>query len=103
MNEWRSSPSPFHLPTESIRSSKLATVELARGTGRADISKKLTLSHCHCCPTFFIHSFTQAISIAPLQAGASIPLEAMMHFPPVSDFPSVSEKFSDSVENFQHF
>src|SRR6218665_1970732 len=28
------------------------------------------------------------------------PPEAMMHFPPVSDFPSVSEKFSDSVENF---
>src|SRR6218665_2484063 len=27
----------------------------------------------------------------------------MMHFPPVSDFPPVSETFSDSVENFPKF
>jgi len=26
---------------------------------------------------------------------ASIPSEAMMHFPPVSDFPPIFEKFSD--------
>src|SRR6218665_1955747 len=32
--------------------------------------------------------------------GASIPSETMMHFPPVSDFPPVFEKFSDSEENF---
>ena len=34
---------------------------------------------------------------------ASIPSEAMMHFPFVSDFSPVSEKFSDSVENFPNF
>src|SRR6218665_2212822 len=30
------------------------------------------------------------------------PSEAMMHFPPVSDFPPIFEKCSDSVENFQN-
>ena len=35
-------------------------------------------------------------------AEASIPSEAMMHFPPVSDSP-IFEKFSDSVENFLNF
>src|SRR6218665_1396480 len=38
-----------------------------------------------------------------MQSGASIPSEAMMHFPPVSDFPPIFEKFSESVENFQNF
>src|SRR6218665_2062732 len=31
------------------------------------------------------------------------PPEAMMHFPPVSDFPPFPKKFSDSVENFPIF
>jgi len=31
------------------------------------------------------------------------PSEVMMHFPSVSDFPSISENFSDSVENFRLF
>ena len=31
---------------------------------------------------------------------ASIPPETVMHFPPVSDFPPIFEKFSDSVGNF---
>src|SRR6218665_925109 len=34
--------------------------------------------------------------------GASIPSEAMMHFPPVSVSP-IFDKFSDSVENFLNF
>src|SRR6218665_3791544 len=39
-----------------------------------------------------------------LKPGASIPLEAMRHFPPPgSDFPPIFEKFSDSVENFKNF
>src|SRR6218665_2468403 len=38
-----------------------------------------------------------------IEAEASIhPPEAMMHFPPVSDFPSVSGKISDSEENFHN-
>ena len=36
-------------------------------------------------------------------ARASIPSEAMMHLPPVSDFPPIFDKFSDSVENVQNF
>jgi len=35
--------------------------------------------------------------------GASIPSEAMMHFPRVSDFPPIFEKFSDSEERFHNF
>src|SRR6218665_1011659 len=31
------------------------------------------------------------------------PSDAMMHFPPVSDFPPISENFPDSVENFPNF
>src|SRR6218665_2404065 len=30
------------------------------------------------------------------------PPEAMMHFPPVSDFPTIFDKISASVENFQN-
>jgi len=38
-----------------------------------------------------------------LQSGASIPPETMIHFPPVSYFPHIFEKLSDSEENFQNF
>ena len=38
-----------------------------------------------------------------LEAGASIPPETMMHFPPVSDFPPISEKFSDFLKFFLQF
>jgi len=31
------------------------------------------------------------------------PPEAMMHFPPVSDFPPFPKHFSDSVDNFPNF
>src|SRR6218665_435344 len=31
------------------------------------------------------------------------PPEAMMHFPPVSDFPLFPKHFSDSVDNFPNF
>src|SRR6218665_3282879 len=37
------------------------------------------------------------------QPGASIPPETMMHFPPVSDFPPISEKFSDFLNFFYNF
>src|SRR6218665_1267976 len=37
------------------------------------------------------------------QTGASIPPETMMHFPPVSDFPPISEKFSDFLKFFYNF
>src|SRR6218665_1432506 len=37
-------------------------------------------------------------------AGTSIPSEAMMHLPPVSDSPTLFPKmFTDSVENFPNF
>ena len=36
------------------------------------------------------------------QTGASIPPEAMVHFP-LFQIPPIFEKFSDSVENFQNF
>src|SRR6218665_1130488 len=35
------------------------------------------------------------------QTGASIPPEAMIHFPPVSDFPLFSKHF-ETLENFQY-
>src|SRR6218665_643732 len=40
-----------------------------------------------------------------IQSGASIPPEpkAMMHFPPVSDFPLFPKNFSDFVENLPNF
>ena len=38
-----------------------------------------------------------------LESGASIPSEAMMHFPPVLDFPPIFEKFSNSAKKFQNF
>src|SRR6218665_2587636 len=34
---------------------------------------------------------------------ASIPPEAIMHYPPCFRFPPIFEKFSDSVENFTNF
>src|SRR6218665_3514031 len=34
------------------------------------------------------------------QGRTSIPSETMMHFPPVSDSPPISEKFSDFLRNF---
>src|SRR6218665_2450082 len=37
------------------------------------------------------------LSVCP---GASIPSEAMLHFPPVSHFPLFPKKISDSAENF---
>ena len=41
--------------------------------------------------------------IESVLTGASIPPEAMMHFPPVSDFPPVFEKIFDFLENFKNF
>src|SRR6218665_3323897 len=38
-----------------------------------------------------------------VEAGASIPPETMMHFPPVSDFPPISENFSDFLKFFYNF
>src|SRR6218665_4051524 len=38
-----------------------------------------------------------------LYTGASIPPETMMHFPPVLDFPPISETFSDFLTNFDNF
>jgi len=38
-----------------------------------------------------------------VQSGASIPPETIIHFPPVSYFPLIFEKFSDSKENFRNF
>jgi|SRR6218665_3606964 len=37
------------------------------------------------------------------EPGASIPPEAMMHFPPVSDFPLISKKIVKSMETFSNF
>ena len=37
------------------------------------------------------------------QGRPSPPPETMMHFTPVSDFPPIFEKFSDSEENFHNF
>src|SRR6218665_2646612 len=44
-------------------------------------------------------SYSWGQSFSHLHAGASIPPEAMMHFP-CFRFPLFSTKFSDSVENF---
>jgi|SRR6218665_284539 len=45
-------------------------------------------------------NFRLLTSLTP--AGASIPPETMMHFPPISDFPPIFEKFPDSEENFHN-
>src|SRR6218665_545464 len=38
-----------------------------------------------------------------MQPEASIPSETMMHFPPVSDFPPIFDKFSDFEKIFYNF
>ena len=54
--------------------------------------------------TSVARSLTNSVHITVhVHAGASIPSETMMHFPHVSDFPPIFDKFSDSEENFQNF
>ena len=58
-------------------------------------------AHCHKPKLVW-----EQVSLAPWKSswpGASIPPEAMMHFPSVSYFPLFSKEFSDSVENFPNF
>src|SRR6218665_2900637 len=55
-------------------------------------------------PPYFHHdAFTHHVQpVGLLDAGASIPPEAMMHFPLCFRFPHIFEKISESEENFQN-
>src|SRR6218665_283337 len=54
-------------------------------------------------PPYFHHdAFTHHVQpVGLLDTGASIPPEAMMHFPPVSDFPILSKKFQNLRKIFK--
>ena len=55
------------------------------------------LSYCYI--TYLWYLFAHGYIIR----GVHPPPETMMHFPPVSDFPPIFKKLSDSVENFLNF